>query len=156
MRFLLVFFTITFHGQVLHHEMISSQGATQKTTNGLIVKQTIGQKTLTGTSGSKYIVMQGFQQSAWGKYISSNAPEGIRTTTYPNPFVEAVNFQFSQVIAELITINIYDLSGRLIFEQKNKLNDTILTINLARLPSSEYLVRLQTTKFSYYTKIIKL
>lgn len=159
MKYLLLLFSITFQGQVLHHQMISSQGASTKTANGLMIKQTIGQQSLTGTSGNKnYVVMQGFQQSLWGKYIASNnveTIEGIKTTTYPNPFTATINFQFSKPVTDMVSISIFDILGRLIFEQKKKAINTILTIDLTSLPTSEYLVRLNSTNLNYYTKIIK-
>lgn len=151
-----MFFTLTFHGQVLHHQMVSSQGISKKMPDGLVVTQTIGQQSLIGTSSNNYVVMQGFQQSVWGKYISSNLSNDIKTTTYPNPFIETVSFEFSRPIIEVINVNVFDISGHLILEQKIKPNNNILTIHLPSLPSSEYLVRLNAHNFSYYTKIIKL
>jgi hypothetical protein len=159
MKYLLLLFSITFHGQVLHHQMLSSQGISTKTPDGLIIRQTVGQQSLTGTSGNKeYVVMQGFQQSLWGKYIASNnvdAIEGITTTTYPNPFTQIINFQFSKPVADVISISIFDVLGRLIYEQKTKAVNDILTIDLSVLPTAEYLIRLKTTGLNYYTKIIK-
>jgi len=159
MRYLLLLFTITFHGQVLHHQMLSSQGNSTKKANGLVVKQTVGQQSTTGSSSNKnYVLMQGFQQSLWSKYIASNkieTPEDIKTITYPNPFTENVNFQFSKPMTDVISIYIFDILGRLVYEQKKKADSTILTIDLTTLSSSEYLVRLSTTNLNYYTKIIK-
>ncbi len=159
MRYLLLLFSITFHGQVLHHQMLSSQGQTTKMPNGLVVKQTIGQQSITGSSTNKdYVVIQGFQQSYWSKYITSNkidAVEGVNTITYPNPFTETINFQFSKPITEDISIYIFDILGRLIYEQNKKIDNDILTVDLARLPTSEYLVRIKATNLNYYTKIIK-
>lgn len=155
MRYLLLFFTITFHGQVLHHQMISSQGMSKKM-RGLIVSQTIGQQSIVGSSSKDYVIVQGFQQSVWGKFISSNIIDDIKTTTYPNPFVETVRFEFSKPILELITVNVFDLSGHLVFEEKKNSMNNILTIDLPGLPSSEYLVRLTAPNFNYYAKIIKL
>ena len=156
MRYLLIFFTVTFHGQVLHHQMISSQGASKKLPDGIVVTQTIGQQSLVGTSNTTFVVMQGFQQSFWGKYIASNPTEVIQARTYPNPFVQTVNFEFSKVITEEIDINVFDLGGRLVFEQKKKADNLILTITLPFLPSSQYLVRLSTSSFTHFTKIIKI
>jgi hypothetical protein len=155
MRYLLIFFTITFHGQVLHHEMLSSQGISKKMQDGLIVTQTIGQQSIIGTSSNNYVVMQGFQQSVWGKYISSNLLDDIKTTTYPNPFVQTVSFEFSKPIFDVINVNVFDISGHLIYEQKKKANNNILTIDLPLLPSGEYLVRLNANTFNFFTKIIK-
>lgn len=159
MKYLLLLFTITFHGQTLHHQMLSSQGLSTKTTNGLLVKQTVGQQGITGSSTNKdYVVIQGYQQSLWAKYIASNkidAVEGINAIAYPNPFTQTINFQFSKPVTDDITISIFDILGRLVHEQKKKIDNTILTIDLGRLPTSEYLVRLYTNNLNYYTKIIK-
>lgn len=158
MKYFFLLFSLSFYGQVLHHQMISSQGTSKKMPDGLIISQTIGQQSSTGNSSNKYVVMQGFQQSVWGKYIASNKIDeidGIKTITYPNPFTETVNFQFSKPIADIISIYVFDILGRLIFEQNKKSVNNILTIDLALLPNSEYLVRLNTPNLSYYTKIIK-
>ena len=158
MKYLLLLFSISFHGQVLHHQMLSSQGRTNKLSNGLIISQTIAQQSLTGNSSGDYVVIQGFQQSVWGKYIASNKTEeidGIKIITYPNPFTETVNFQFSEPITDMVSISVFDILGRLIYE-KNKIPiNAILTINLGMLPTSKYLVRLKTTKLNYYTQILK-
>jgi hypothetical protein len=155
MRYLLIFFTVTFHGQVLHHQMLSSQGTSKKLPDGIVITQTIGQQSLTGNSIGNAVVIQGFQQSLWSNYIVSNDKIEITTLTYPNPFTETVNFQFSEPIIDLITISVFDILGRLIFEQKKASVNNILTINLAQLSRSEYLVRLNASKFTSYTKIIK-
>lgn len=158
-RCFLFLFTITFQGQVLHHQMISSQGNSTKMSNGLIVKQTVGQQSLTGTSkNNNYVVMQGFQQSVWAKYIASSkieAIDGIKTIIYPNPFTANVNFQFSKPITGIINVTIYDVLGRLILEENKNAIESILTLDLSFLPTSVYLIRLQTSNLNYFTKIIK-
>lgn len=159
MKYFLLLFSMTFYGQTLHHQMLSSQGQSVKINNGLVIKQTVGQQSITGSSTNKdYVVIQGFQQSYWSKYIASNkidVVEGINTTVFPNPFTESVNFQFSKPITEDISIFIFDILGRLVYEQKKKIDKNILTIDLAKFPTSEYLVRLNTNSFNFYTKIIK-
>lgn len=159
MKYLFLLFSITFQGQILHHQMISSQGTSIKLVDGLMINQTIGQQSITGSSSNRdYVVIQGFQQSLWAKYIATNkvdSLEQIRTITYPNPFIATVNFQFSKSITDFVSISVFDILGRLVYEQKVKAENSILTIDLGRLPSSEYLVRLNTINFNYYTKIIK-
>jgi hypothetical protein len=158
MKYLLMFFSISFYGQVLHHQMLSSQGASHELSSGVIINQTIGQQSLIGNSSTDFVVMQGFQQSLWGKYIASTRTEGlfgIKTTTYPNPFTETVNFQFSESVTDAVTISVFDIVGRLVYQQDKTPLNNILTINLAMLPSTKYLVRLKTLKLNYYTQIIK-
>lgn len=127
--------------------------------DGLLLRQTVGQQSSTGNSTHKdYAVVQGFQQGLWANYIAANevdVVEGIRTIAYPNPFTEMIYFQFSKPITDEISISIFDILGRLIYEQKKKIDSSVLTIDLARLPTSEFLVRLTANNFNYYTKIIK-
>lgn len=158
MKYLLLLFSVSFYGQQLHHQMLSSQGASVQTTDSFIITQTVGQQSSVGNSSNNYIVMQGFQQNLWDKYISSNktdAVEDIKTITYPNPFLTSIHFQFSKIIQESINITIFDVSGRLIYQGNKTAVNTVLTLDLSKLPSSEYLIRLNTDSFNYYTKIIK-
>jgi len=157
MKFLLLFFcSFTFYGQVLHHQMLSSQGASVKLSNGISVTQTIGQQGIIGNSDKKNIVIQGFQQSLWSTYIASNDTEVISTKTYPNPFSDSIKFEFSTFITDPIIINVFDSSGRLVYEGRQGAIGAILSINLSHLPTNHYLVHLYTNSFSYYTKIIKI
>ena len=157
MKFLLLFFTsFTFYGQVLHHQMLSSQGASAKLSNGVSVTQTIGQQGSIGNSDKKNIVIQGFQQSLWSAYIASNNIEVISTKTYPNPFSDSIKFEFSTFITNPIVINIFDISGRLVYEGRQGAIGAILSLNLSHLPTNHYLVHLYTNSFSYYTQIIKI
>lgn len=159
MKYILLLFTISFHGQVLHHQMLSSQGQTSRISSGIVVKQIIGQQSINGTSNNRnVVVMQGFQQSLWSNYIESNktnTPDYIKTIIYPNPFTETINFQFSKQPLGLISIVVFDVSGRLVYDQKQRAINAVLTIDLSRLPTSAYLVRLSATNYNYYTKIIK-
>lgn len=156
---IILFFGFTVHGQELHHQMLSAQGSGKHLTNGIFVRQTIGQQSTTGNyNQNKVVIGQGFQQSVWGKYISSNRideRDDIKTIIYPNPFSTTINFQFSKPVTDIITASLFDIRGRLIFEQKKKVINNILTIDLSFLPTSVYLIRLNTLNLNYYTKIIK-
>ena len=157
MKYLFLFFSVSFYGQVLHHQMLSSQGNSKELNNGLLIMQTIGQQSATGNfEQNKMLIGQGFQQSVWGKYIASNnSIDAIKTTIYPNPFSNTVNFQFSKPITDLINVTIYDIRGVKILEENKKATEAILTVDLSFLPTSVYLVRLRTLNLNYYTKIIK-
>jgi len=158
MKYFFLLFSCAFYGQVMHHQMLSAQGASQELSSGVIINQTIGQQSSTGNSSTDFVVMQGFQQNLWGKYITSNAAEdlkGIKTITYPNPFTETVNFQFSEPVTGVVTISVFDILGRVVYQQEKVPINTTLTIDLSILPATKYLVRLQTLKLTYYTQIIK-
>jgi hypothetical protein len=155
MKYLFLIFTITFQGQVLHHQMLSSQGLSKKMPDGSIIRQTIGQQSLIGISNKKYVVMQGFQQSVWNENIPSNSSDDIKTIQYPNPFVETINFKFSKPISETIEIYVFDILGHLILRQKKKPDSSVLTINIPNIPNGEYIVKLIAKNYNYSGRILK-
>jgi hypothetical protein len=151
-----IFFGLSVYGQSLHHQMLSAQGTSTILSNGVFVSQTIGQQSVIGNYTKNGVTYgQGFQQSVWSKYIKSSAANTITTVTYPNPFISAINFQFSQPIKETISVALFDIRGRLVYTEDKKAADIILTLELPNLASSNYLVRLSSPNYTYYTQILK-
>ena len=155
MKYLLLLFTVTFHGQVLHHQMIGSQGNSQTLANGIVVSQSIGQQTVIGTSVNGFTVQQGFQQNSWTEYILINDLNKIKTTTYPNPFIRTINFEFSEVMNRMVEVSIYDFLGHLVFNKEHMVTDKLMTLNIDLVTGHEFLVKLSGINFVHYTKIIK-
>lgn len=152
--FSLIHFTVSVNCQKLHHQMLSSQGGTTSTQTGTIVKFTIGQQSVSGTKNGNVIVQQGFQQSNWDKIIATNNVV-VNTTTYPNPYVDIINFQFSQPIGENVSLLIFDVLGRQVYSNTLQIFDNKTSVNLQVLQSAEYFVQLSNNKFTYHTKLIK-
>ena len=148
------FFSALSFGQTLHHQMISSQGGNAVTNSGIVVKYTIGQQSVTGTKTGNVIVQQGFQQSNWDKIISKN-DVFVTTTTFPNPYVDIINFQFSQAVGENVSLLVYDVLGRQVYSNMLQVFDNKTSVNLQVLQSAEYFVQLSNNTFTYHTKIIK-
>ena len=148
------FFSSLSFGQTLHHQMISAQGGNATTPSGTIVKYTIGQQSITGTKTGNVIVQQGFQQSNWDKIIANNVVL-VNTTTFPNPYVDILNFQFSQSIGENVSLLVYDVLGRQVYSNTLQIFDNKTSVNLQVLQSAEYFVQLSNNTFTYHTKIIK-
>jgi hypothetical protein len=143
--------------QQLHHQMISSQGASTTTSSGFIIKQTVGQQSVSGNSQGDVIVQQGFQQNYWQELLKTSNIAGIMITTYPNPFREVLNFRFSNVSGTSVQVSIFDSYGRSVFEKTSMVNDNLLTLeDMPILPSAQYLVRLSGTNLNYFTTIIKI
>jgi hypothetical protein len=154
--FVLLLMLTSVNAQNLHHQMQSAQGNSVVLNNGTFISQTVGQQSVIGnTTKNGYTSGQGYQQIVWGKYINSNITSNITTTTYPNPFIQSVNFQFSKPINETISIAIFDVRGRLIYQQEKRAIDNLLTIDLESIASSNYLVKLSATNYTYYTQIFK-
>ena len=142
--------------QELHHQMLSSLGTVKVLTDGTYISQTIGQQSVIGNYNKNGVTYsQGFQQNVWSKYIISTENNPIKAVVYPNPFISTINFQFLQSIKETISVALFDVRGRLIYSEDKKATDNTLILELTNLASSNYLVRLSTTNYTYYTKILK-
>lgn len=143
-------------GQNIQRQMVSAQGNSSALTNGMYISQSIGQQTITGTSQKNNLtISQGYQQSLWGNYIKSNDIASISTKSYPNPFFDTVYFQFSQPIITNVRITLFDITGRIVFQETKNPNGSILSISNLQLPSATYLVHLTSEKWNYYTQIIQ-
>ena len=154
LKILFLLFACNSYSQTLHHQMISSQGGNAVTNSGIVVKYTIGQQSVTGTKTGNVIVQQGFQQSNWDKIISKN-DVFVTTTSFPNPYVDIINFQFSQSIGENVSLLVYDVLGRQVYSNMLQVFDNKTSVNLQVLQSAEYFVQLSNNTFTYHTKIIK-
>jgi hypothetical protein len=143
--------------QQLHHQMISSQGVSTTTSSGLIVKQTVGQQSVSGNSRGDIIVQQGFQQSYWQELLKDASNSRVAVTTFPNPFREVISFQFSASIDSTVQVTIFDSYGRSVFEKTSTVSDNLLKlVDLPPLPNAQYLVRLSGKNLNYFTTIIKI
>lgn len=134
--------------------MISSQGSSNSL-SGFKVSQTIGQLSVTGNyRGSDVIVGQGFQQSSLMKTVKAPIIT-VTTTAYPNPFMDQINFEFSDVITGPIKFSLYDVMGRLVAFQEKPANNTVLTINELSLSEGLYFVKLSAKNYNYSTNLLK-
>ncbi len=153
---IILFLLVTLSGfsQTLHHQMLSSQG-TSTTVGGLKVSQTIGQLSVIGNyRGSEVMVGQGFQQSRLMKSVKAPVITVV-TTTYPNPFIDRIHFEFSSVITGPIKFSLYDVMGRLVASQEKPATDTILTITDLSLAEGQYFVKLSAKNYNYSTNLLK-
>jgi hypothetical protein len=143
------------YSQTLHHQMISAQGGNAVTQSGIIVKYTVGQQSVTGTKAGNVILQQGFQQSNWDTIIAANNVVLVNTTTFPNPFIDSVNFQFSAPISGPIKISLFDVMGRLVYyKEKIAVNNTVTIDNLS-FAQGEYFAKLTAKNFTYSTNLLK-
>jgi hypothetical protein len=79
----------------------------------------------------------------------------ITTITYPNPFIDRVNFQFSTPISGPIKVALFDVSGRLVYYKEKMPYDNILTIDNLSFAQGEYFVKLTAKNFTYSTNLLK-
>ena len=72
---------------------------------------------------------------------------------YPNPFSSSINIQSSDHQPEIITIEIQDLAGRVLFSQQ--VNGYDIQIKLSNLPAGLYFIKLSSEQYTYIYKIVK-
>ena len=138
----------------LHHQMISSQGSTSKTASGVIATQTIGQTSVTGTYDNlSFKIGQGYQQAFWGRIINEQNSPDFEVSVFPNPFESDFNIRYNG--EGLMSVSIYDVAGKLIYNKDHLFTTPQKTINVDAMSSGVYLVRLQSNKLNYFTKLIK-
>lgn len=140
--------------QNLHHQMISCQGGNSSNTSIGNVSFTVGQQSVIGTITDGFTVQQGFQQSNWGKIMQQNTIS-LNTTVYPNPFIDLVNFSFSKSPGEEINVIVFDILGRLVYSDILNNKDNLISVNLNKLSSAEYIIKLTSNSYIFSTKILK-
>jgi len=156
-QILLFFLIVSFKsfGQIISRQMISSQGISTTVTDGTSFSQSIGQLSVIGNHMGKFNFSQGFQQSQWEQLIKTNKKTPITIISFPNPFNSIINFKFSEPILKPIEINVFDVSGRLVyFNTKSTLNN-LLILDLQNLSLGTYFVRLKSFNHNFYLQIIK-
>jgi hypothetical protein len=141
-------------GQNIHHQMISAQGKSSVTGSGITVHHSVGQLSVTGNFKGNFSVQQGYQQSLWSNYLSSS--EKVTLTTFPNPFTEFVYFNLKSMPSSTVTIQIFDINGKQVYQKEQFITNNQFTLKLSKLSIGTYLVKLNGEQFKYYTKIIKI
>ena len=109
--FLTIIFPLTIVSQEIQREVISSQGESVELDSGIYVTQTIGQHSIASYSMDNLTVQQGYQQSFWNSLINSNEDFNMDITFYPNPTMDFVNFNFSNLESSDLNVLVFDYAG---------------------------------------------
>lgn len=139
--------------QNIHHQMISAQGKSIVSNSGWIVKQTVGQLSISGNFSGSLTVQQGFQQSFWDY---SSVPTRFHVSISPNPFTDQIQFNFSSLKNKKTDVQIFDVNGRTVYwKEFSKVKDQLLTLYLKHLSIGMYLVKITSQDINHFSKIIK-
>lgn len=152
--FLFLISTIYCSAQDLKRQMISAQGASVTTATGLIVTQTVGQQSVTGSATGNNIVQQGYQQSFWKSLVAQNTNTIGRIKLYPTPVTDILHLEFSNITNLPLNVKIYDLNGRLVYSQNLQIKNSNLIIDVNELNAAMYLIILKGTNLNYHSKLL--
>ena len=117
----------------------------------------VGQQSVTGNSQGEITVQQGYQQSHCETLLKRSEKLNVLITTFPNPFREILNFQFSNTQDSPVRVSIFDSHGRIVFDKTIAVVENLITLeDLTALPNAQYLVKLSSKNLNYHTIIIKI
>ena len=141
-----------------HRSVLNASGGTStlKTIDkSYRVQYSIGQQGPIGKIKSMIVnVRQGFIQPP--NFIEKNSilDNILKVKISPNPFREALDVVFSEEIKNKIKVKIYDLMGKLVFDDELPIK-TQHKIYLNSIPDSQFILRLESKQKYFQTKIIK-
>ena len=119
------------------------------------VQYSIGQQGPIGKIKSMMVnARQGFIQPP--KFVETNSiiDNLLKVKISPNPFREALDIVFSEEIKNKIKVKIYDLMGKLVFDDELPIK-TEHKIYLNSIPDSQFIFRIESKEKYFQTKIIK-
>lgn len=118
--------------------------------------QSVGQSSVIGSfSNGKATVHQGYLQPAYRvTLVSSNDKNPLNISVFPNPFEALLNLKIEETVTENPMIRIFDLNGKIAFEEEHKKSQHI-EINLNDLHSGFYLIEVKMNNLTSRLKIVK-
>ena len=71
---------------------------------------------------------------------------------FPNPARYYFNLEFPEILQDMVQIQIFDLSGKLLLRQNTR--EQRSQINVSQLSAGTYTVKMDTREVSYYQKLM--
>ncbi|MFM2369766.1 MAG: hypothetical protein RL619_2079 [Bacteroidota bacterium] len=121
-----------------------------------IIQQSVGQGSVIGTfMNDNLILRQGFiQPDVLAKIADKTIPLNLEAVIYPNPFSENILLMFNEEVTSIISVEIYDIIGKLIFSKDYSPSQSI-DVSLGNLPVSNYIIKAKANNKQFVKKIIK-
>ncbi len=152
--YILLLTTFGANAQSISNQVISSYGL--NAANGTAQTDvTIGEPVTATISNANNTLTQGFYQT---NLIVTTVSENENTNHYqfyPNPVTEKLNLMFSNPNQEVIDLQLFDVSGKLLWSKQNTTDNE--QIDFTNQPKGTYFIKLTTeTKEEIKTvKVIK-
>ena len=143
------------YAQSLHHQTLSAMGTTaQIGSAGLLVQQSIGQGSITGTfNSSTAYLSQGFLKGL--PSLSNELVLPFDVIAFPNAFTERIRFRFTSDLTEPTQVRIHDSQGKKVYSQQHLPKNREIEVQLSHLAPGMYLVDLSTANRSTQIRILK-
>lgn len=133
----------------------SSKTFTSQNGNQYHLQQSFGQQSVIGLSQyNNYFLRQGFIQPFSGS-IQSIENQNLPLKIFPNPFSSDIFILFTEEVPEILYVTVSDLNGKIVYFKKFE-PALELTLNLAYLAPSIYILKVNTADKCFHSKMIKL
>ena len=120
------------------------------------VSQSIGQASVIGTYQSNgYFLRQGYQQPSSKIQPSRNFNTELRAKVYPNPFNQAVIITFGNIITKDISVMLFDVKARLIYN-KIFLPEQTIELKINDISNGTYFLKVSSGSLFFNTKLLKI
>jgi len=134
---------------------LDAQGVLKKTK----IQQSIGQTGVVGlTTTALNSVQQGFLNHVKVFNIDNTSAtefvENLDLSIYPNPFEDFINIKFSKPTLFPVSIEVFDIRGRLVLEQRFQ-PSSLVSFSADRLEDASYIIRVSSGSHAFLKKLIK-
>lgn len=138
---LATFFGLYVSGQSISSYVVASAGQSVEA-GGLNISWTLGEIAIETLESTDLVLTQGFQQGYFeitsvGEPLSNN----FAIKVYPNPASEFVWVNLESDEIKGAVIELYDLEGKLVYNNKISITEGPSQIDLTNLSSSQYILR---------------
>lgn len=91
---------------------------------------------------------------AGGGGAGNTQVETFDFSVFPNPISAIATLRFNAILTESANIAVYNVTGQLVFLQKNVINTNQVNINLSNKPNGVYFIRINSGKFNVAKTVI--
>ena len=156
---MLFFIPLSIMGQEKLKETLASGGSSHivyGAVTSYFVQESIGQGSVinTFTSPTNYSSRQGYIQPISASTLYNGFADMIDADIWPNPFTEIVNINFNEPLVGPIKVQVYDLTGRVVYDQSLSPTPSIVLL-LDKLSRGTYLLKIESQERSLTSKLIK-
>ncbi|NOT37710.1 MAG: T9SS type A sorting domain-containing protein [Saprospiraceae bacterium] len=139
------------NSQVTSPRSVMSNGASEMSGNGLMMKGTIGQSIISNINSGNLIALQGYWPIARRVIVlksDNQSSEKINVSIFPNPTVDQINIDLTTLRSGNYKIEIIDLLGNVITTSSSVIDNTIFKIGVEELVSGCYFIVVRTSETS--------
>jgi hypothetical protein len=86
--------------------------------------------------------------------VDKNTPLNLEAVIYPNPFMENINILFEEDITDEISVEVYDMLGRLVFAKKYAPSQNV-NVMLGAPAMANYIIKIIANNKQLVKKILK-